>query len=220
MSNKYLALCLAGQLQSWSLTPRICNRSFITTNEYPTKSGIVGLLCAAKGIKKDDTVNIKKLAELKQTILILKSGSILIDFHTIGGGHDPEEAENLLYNSIGAIRKDPIVTNRSYLEDAAFGVIIEGESSVISNIETALRNPKWLLYLGRKSCTPACPILIGVFDNKEDAKKAATVYNGVTYPNPTTIEDVSSIDESNVQIKDYPISFSSVEYTYRYVKRT
>ena len=46
-----LLLRLAGQMQSWGTQSRFSNRD---TDLEPSKSGVIGLLCAAMGIPRDD----------------------------------------------------------------------------------------------------------------------------------------------------------------------
>ena len=48
-SNAYLALLLDAPLQSWGFASRFQRR---TTGLHPTKSGVIGLICAAMGIGK------------------------------------------------------------------------------------------------------------------------------------------------------------------------
>ena len=45
----YLALLLDGPLQSWGFASRFQRR---TTGLHPTKSGVLGLICAAMGLAK------------------------------------------------------------------------------------------------------------------------------------------------------------------------
>src|SRR5437667_11339910 len=98
-NNACLALQLDGPMQSWGFASRFTRR---TTALFPTKSGIVGLLAAAMGVDKfrsDETETIAHLAALRCTVLTLprlQRGEPLPvlrleDFHTIGGGYDPEE---------------------------------------------------------------------------------------------------------------------------------
>ena len=58
----YLALLLDGPLQSWGFASRFQRR---TTGLHPTKSGVVGLICAAMGLAKgspDERVTLPNLA--------------------------------------------------------------------------------------------------------------------------------------------------------------
>ena len=53
-----------------------------------------------------------------------------------------------------------VQTYRHYLLDARFGVLLEGPSLLLEKVAAALRNPKWGVWLGRKCCLPASPLLV------------------------------------------------------------
>jgi CRISPR system Cascade subunit CasD len=77
---------------------------------------------------------------------------VLLDFHTAGGG------------GLGGVpvakggSRRTVVTRRIYLQDAAFLVGLEGERSLLEEINDALRAPQWPLGLGRRSCPPIPPV--------------------------------------------------------------
>ncbi|MCC7230144.1 MAG: hypothetical protein IT203_07100, partial [Fimbriimonadaceae bacterium] len=52
------------------------------------------------------------------------------------------------------------VSPRDYLHDAAFLVALAGQSSLIEECVSALREPVWPLFLGRKGCPPTRPLLL------------------------------------------------------------
>jgi len=62
-----LLLRLMGPMQSWGTQSRFSHRD---TDLEPSKSGVIGLLCAAMGKPRDDLETIEKLAKLKMDILI------------------------------------------------------------------------------------------------------------------------------------------------------
>ena len=57
-----LLLRLAGPMQSWGTQSRFTHRD---TDLEPSKSGVIGLLCAAMGKPRDDLTAIKRLAGLE-----------------------------------------------------------------------------------------------------------------------------------------------------------
>jgi CRISPR system Cascade subunit CasD len=179
MSNKAcLALLLDGPMQSWGFTSRFTRR---TTALHPTKSGVVGLLAAALGIDKhgtDEATRIERLAALECTTVTLpkKSGerelSILrlSDYHTIGGGYEDDEWMKRPRAASGA-KLDTVLSERHYLLDARFGVLLEGAADWLEVIAAKLQNPTWGLWLGRKCCIPATPLLVGVGRDLTEAWK-------------------------------------------------
>ena len=137
MSNKAcLALLLDGPMQSWGSASRFTRR---TTELFPTKSGVMGLLAAALGVDKYSpmrpapspgwqpshcTVVTLRQAPANQRLHILR----LEDFHTIGGGYDPDEDWQCLPRSAdNKTLPNPVVSHRHYLLDARFGVLLEGD---------------------------------------------------------------------------------------------
>ena len=114
--KKYLALLLDAPMQSWGYQSRFDQR---TTLAYPTKSGVVGMLCAAMGIYRFDRERILKLGELSMGVYTLvKQNSYmqrLVDFHTVGGGyHYPEEKQYISSKADGS-KGATVVTRREFL---------------------------------------------------------------------------------------------------------
>ncbi len=164
-------------MQSWGFASRFTRR---TTAMHPTKSGVVGLLAAALGIDKhgaDEALQIARLAELSCTTVTLpkqRGGRELpmlrlSDYHTIGGGYDPKPDRMKMPRKANGSAPDTVLSERHYLLDARFGVLLEGERDWLEEIATKLRNPTWGLWLGRKCCIPASPLLVGVSNDKSAA---------------------------------------------------
>ncbi|SDH01965.1 CRISPR system Cascade subunit CasD [Sinosporangium album] len=137
-----LLMQLAGPLQSWGASSRFARRS---TESAPTKSGVIGLLAAALGRERTD--DIADLAALRFGVRVDQRGTPLRDFHT---AHHFSGGEAMP------------VSERFYLADAVFVAGVEGETDVIDTLHRALRQPRFLPYLGRRSCPPSRPIDLGV----------------------------------------------------------
>jgi CRISPR system Cascade subunit CasD len=140
-----LTLCIDAPMQSWGTTSRFIIRDTATE---PTKSGIVGLLAAALGVARDDTEKIAQLAELRMGVRVDREGIIERDYHTtqnvpttLGGGHRT------------------IVSNRYYLADGVFLIVLEGEPSLLAQLHAAVQHPHWPLFFGRKAYVPTRPLL-------------------------------------------------------------
>lgn len=194
-----LLRCVA-PLQSWDTQSRFGVR---TTGREPSKSGIVGLLCAALGRPRSEPV--ADLAALRMGVRVDKEGSILRDWHTAGKG-------GYLKASGKVERKTLIVSTRYYLADAAFLVGLEGEADLLRRLHTALDHPHWLLFLGRKACPPALPPYL------PDGLREESLLDGLrNYPwlggNPCQYEQLDRVrlvleDEDGPQTRqDQPISF-------------
>ena len=68
-------------------------------------------------------------------------------------------------NALGKPRKidgkpaNTFTSSRCYLCDASFTVFIDTLPEWQQRIISALENPRWCMYLGRKNCVPSRPIL-------------------------------------------------------------
>ncbi|MEU9804180.1 type I-E CRISPR-associated protein Cas5/CasD [Streptomyces sp. NPDC051000] len=128
------------------------------THVRPTRSAVIGLLAAALGRRRG--ADLSDLRGLRFTVRTDRSGTRQVDFQTIGGGLPPVKA---VPSANGDRKKDgtaTIVTRRHYLADAAFTVAVDGDKEVVDAATRALRAPRWPLYLGRRSCPPAGPVLV------------------------------------------------------------
>ncbi|MHA1797634.1 MAG: type I-E CRISPR-associated protein Cas5/CasD [Candidatus Helarchaeota archaeon] len=147
-----LLLRLAGPMQSWGTDSKFQIR---LTDREPSKSGVIGLCCAALGWKRDD--DISDLAKLRMGVRIHKEGFLKIDFQT---------AMNVI-KSTGK-STGTVISTRYYLADADFLVGLSSENlKLLKKIHLALQKPKWQIYLGRKSYVPSWPVFIkdGLFEN-------------------------------------------------------
>ena len=161
---KTLFLRLEGPLQSWGERGRWSVRD---SAPEPTKSGVVGLLGCALGWAADDDLRALSAA-LQMGVRIDEPGVRLSDYHTIGGGYDTPAlltAEGKPKWSSGSPHTE--LSNRDYLADASFLVALQGEPGLIDQLAAALADPVWVVFLGRKSCPPALPVLAGVGDHDD-----------------------------------------------------
>ncbi len=154
MSANTLFLRLEGPLQAWGVQES--KFAVRRTAEAPTKSGIIGMLCAALGISRSDAAKdwLPKLSALQMGVRIDMPGIRWWDYHTVGADMQMRIAEGEDKTKSGAM-----LTRREYICDASFLVALQGEPELIEELITALQKPKWTLYLGRKSCSPSRPIL-------------------------------------------------------------
>ncbi|GAB3910514.1 hypothetical protein GCM10027612_86460 [Microbispora bryophytorum subsp. camponoti] len=135
-----LALCLDAPMQSWGIRSRFTMRE--TTRE-PTKSGIVGLLGAALGIPRDDEKELGRLAGLRMAVRVDREGILERDYHT---------AQNVPTTAGTGHRT--VVSERYYLADALFLVVLEGDEATLTKAAAAVQRPHWPLCFGRKPFVP------------------------------------------------------------------
>lgn len=141
-----LLLRLAAPLQSWGSDSKFETRY---TEKEPTKSGIVGMLAAALGRKRNE--DLSDLNALRFGLRVDQEGVLLRDYQTV---HSQKGKKVSNY-----------VTERYYLSDAAFLVGLEGEQGILEQLSEALQSPVYPLFLGRRSCPPTLPLVLGIREN-------------------------------------------------------
>ncbi|MFI0796874.1 type I-E CRISPR-associated protein Cas5/CasD [Micromonospora rubida] len=154
-----LALRLAGPLQSWGGRGQFNRRD---TLDEPTKSGILGLLAAAQGLRRQDSI--EKLLGLSLGVRTDQPGSLLRDYHTVSD-HRGRPLPSATVNAKGVQRptsppKYTHITQRFYLQDAVFVTAVNGPTDLLRILADALRSPAFPLALGRRSCPPTLPLLL------------------------------------------------------------
>ncbi|WP_019436509.1 type I-E CRISPR-associated protein Cas5/CasD [Streptomyces sp. AA0539] len=164
-----LLLRLAGPLQAWGDRSTFNRRE---TRPTPTKSGVIGLLAAASGRAREDSL--EDLAPLTLGVRVDQPGTLLRDFHTVSdyrGRPLPQagvSAKGIQKPTSPA--KHTHVTTRYYLQDAIFLAAVAGPRDVLLSLQHAVRHPAFPLALGRRSCPPTQPVCLGVRDT--DAETA------------------------------------------------
>jgi CRISPR system Cascade subunit CasD len=225
-SEACLALLLDGPMQSWGHVSRFERR---ITALHPTRSGVIGLIAAALGINKhgpDEAEQIARFASLNVTTVLLphrdRSGAErpirrLEDYHTVTG----------IRRASGKVEKDATAqTYRQYLLDARFGVLLQGAEDLLEEIAVALRNPRWGVFLGRKCCLPASPLLVTVSPSRAKAWREMLRCTGHSGEESEErfdrIIEVSSTDSGADMIEDTPIDVGNplgARHALRWIRR-
>lgn len=202
-----LVLTLAGPLQAWGSSSRFTTRA---TDDAPTKSGIVGLLAAAQGRRRTDPL--EDYVGLRLGVRIDQPGRLLRDFQT-ARSLDGGDTMPLSY--------------RYYREDARYVAVVDGEDSLLDGFVDALRRPAFPLYLGRRSCPPAEPLVPRLVDAtlgvalRDEPWRASDWWRRRHRDEPPMLEyraDVGSTPElptdgTTVQ-RDEPVSFDPAHRQY------
>lgn len=148
-----LLLRLQGPLQSWGITSRFDERE---TQLEPSKSGVLGLVCAALG--RDRQEPIEDLTVLHMGVRVDREGILMRDFQTVGG--DRDNKKKTIFEASGALVNRTILSPRFFLADAVFLAGLEGNIDLLGAIHQALKAPVWPLCLGRKSFVPSYPVYL------------------------------------------------------------
>lgn len=186
MSDPYLLLWLEAPLQAWGHDSRFGRRDSL---DFPTKSGVLGLLCCALGASGEQRewlsrwagLDMQVVAYVRQdkTSLPVPREPLLRDFQMVGSGYDDKDPwASLLIpktregkKAVGGGTK---MTYRYYLQDMAFAVLLQAPAAEAEAMHAALLAPVWDLYLGRKNCVPTEFIGQGVFSTSDEALVAAS----------------------------------------------
>ena len=176
MAESVLLLWLEGPMQSWGTRARWDVRD---TALEPTKSGIIGLVGCAKGLQRGNPELEKLDAELLYGVRIDRAGVVSTDYQTVTGYHRTaaggfKHAGGTASTLDSAMKhgESTVVSPRDYIHDAVFLIALQGESSTLTEIRNRIANPRWPLFLGRKSCPPSGPLIAWLpteYSNAEDA---------------------------------------------------
>lgn len=205
-------------MQSWGTQSRFTNRD---TELEPSKSGVIGLLCAALGKPRDererpDLPSLKELANLKMGVRVDKEGIMKCDYHTA-----------LNVAKAGGGVKDCEPSYRFYLADACFLVGFRGNTSLLQKLYEALQHPVWPLFLGRKSFVPGLPVWLrnGFRQDIDDIEEALKEYPYLcavsqwkTSPEKLRMEMETEYGAGERIKHDQPESFLSRRFNLRHVR--
>lgn len=223
-----LLLKLAAPLQSWGSDSRFAERK---TQHEPTKSGVIGLVAAALGRRREDSID--DLAALRFGVRIDQPGNIERDFqaeHTRDNKR-PWDGRGLRW----PIKDSLPLTYRYYLSDAVFVAALEGDGPFVQTCTEALEHPVFPLFLGRRSCPPSCKVLLGVEEGMSilDALGSVPWQSAAWYQSQYRFHDEETVklevlydkrpadhgEGYDITQRDVPVSYSQVhrQYTWRTV---
>ncbi len=220
-----LLLRLKGPMQSWGTQSQFLVRE---TGLEPSKSGVIGLLCAALGKPRHESPDtawptLRELAALRMAVRVDSPGKMMRDYHTTGG-----RRRNERYGVISADGSalSTVVSQRYYLADAAFLVGLESDSrSLLERLHRALASPVWQLYLGRKAYVPGCPVHLADGLRDESLEDAIRGYPLLVRPkegelvSPRVVMDSLPAEASEVR-HDVPVDFFARKFSVRHVRVT
>ena len=206
IEKAYLALRLVGPMQAWGFESQYNRRN---TGRFPTKSALAGLICAALGVSRGSTKEKEALEAVRSSRLLVVSiprrpgkqeralpPRRILDYHTVQNTVTAEGKP-----------KDTHLTYRQYLNDAGFVAVLSGERRFLSEAAQALDNPKWGIWLGRKACIPAEPVLAGLFDSEQEALDK--LLDGRPLAMFANQCEVERFEDGGDTMPDSPISFDS-----------
>ena len=246
----YLLFRLYGALSSWG---DIAVGDIRPSYRYPSKSAVIGILAAALGVERNTHDKQSELAKLMLSVRIDAMGSPIEDYHTVQTPseqaikHDRTKASWTRLDEIEAIKwrviqsqsnaeAGAIQSRRTYYCDSVYSIALcENENdkinwqtleiSKLQDIVVFLKEPKFVLYLGRKSCPLGLPLEPQVIP----AKNCRVVFQKAKFGFPdelqiilqqaTSIQYYTQEDIENSQMKltrrDQPVNRTTWQFTER-----
>lgn len=177
----YLIFQLQAPLSAWGET---AVGEYRPCANYPSESALIGLLAAALGIDRSDEVQHQTLrAELSFAIGVQSAGRLLRDYQTaqVPGRVSLKNRPHRTRRDELNIPKDElntILSTRDYRQDAACLVAVHAKANPmfsLADLAQAIKQPKFVLYLGRKTCPPSLPLWPQVIE-AENALQALEAY--------------------------------------------
>lgn len=194
-----LLLRFAGPLQAWGADSRFDVRR---TNREPTKSGVIGLIASALGLRRDAPLD--ELNRLRFGVRVDREGVLLRDLHTV------RKDKNTSY-----------MTTRYYLSDAVFLIGLHSDDeALMQRLEHAVRNPAHPLFLGRRSCPPEGRVCLGL--RQMPLEEALKSEPSLMPPKPSKPGEsqrariVLDDPHGTARLNDLPVSFSPYNRQYAY----
>jgi len=160
---EFLVFRLYGPMASWG---DIAVGEQRPTTPHPSKSAVLGLVAAALGLRRHEDEQHQALADgYGYAVRVDAPGLLLRDYHTT---QIPESTARLRHlASRRDETRDPhnlytVLSARDYRCDGLYTVCLwrrRESATALEALAGALRQPRFPLYLGRKSCPLALPLL-------------------------------------------------------------
>ncbi|ART62737.1 type I-E CRISPR-associated protein Cas5/CasD [Kushneria marisflavi] len=136
------------------------------TATYPGRSAILGLIGAALGIKRDNDGGQHCLREGLQVAVKQRSpGLLLRDYHTVQVPSSQSKVTHRTRREELSVPKEAlntILSSRDYRCDGLWSVAVRltvNAAWSLEELKSALERPRFPLYLGRKACPLAAPLV-------------------------------------------------------------
>lgn len=206
-----LLLRLAAPMQSWGVQS---NYSVRDTAKEPSKSGVIGLICAALGRPRNAPLD--DFAKMRMGVRVDREGIIQRDYQI---------AQNVL-SCDGKSQKESLTSSRYYLADFAFLVGLESENlMLLKDIHYSLGSPMWQLYLGRKAFVPSGSIRLDDGLREGETLEQALLSYGWIYLHspekaPKTVRTIIETSTGEQIRPDVPVSFAERRFSSRRIHQS
>jgi CRISPR system Cascade subunit CasD len=167
---QFLVFQLVAPMAAWG---DVAVGQYRGSRDAPGESALLGLLAAALGIRRDDEAAHAALRDgYAFAVGTVDPGSLLRDYHTaqVPSRGDLKGRPHRTRRDELAMPKhalNTILSARDYRQGGAWIVAVQPLAAAPhepGRLERALREPRFTLYLGRRSCPPAAPLAPQVID--------------------------------------------------------
>lgn len=191
------------------------------SDQWPARSAINGLIGGALGIDRSDIDAIQQLqTNFRLGIARQALGETLTDFHTAqtipaAVAKLPSARQHAFAQVKDVKRIMTVLTQREYHQECCFDIAVTSSKAVglssdsalsLATIQTALREPRYVPYFGRKACpldTPMFPVVVSAADVLSAFQQYQTLDAHPNYAKPATDELVAMLDR-HLLPKDHP----------------
>jgi len=195
---QFLLFQLQASLAAWG---DVAVGQYRGSREHPGASALIGVLGAALGVQRvDETAHAALRDGYAFAVGVVSGGQLLRDYHTaqVPGrsdmkGHPHRTRRDEL--SLPRHVLNTILSTRDYRQNGAWAVAVQalpGAPHGLAELAQALREPRFVLYLGRKCCPPGAPLAPQVTD-AESAHAALAAYLAAADP-PATLRSLAWAD--------------------------
>jgi len=201
----FLILKLHGPMQAWG---EHTFEGLRPSANFPTRSGLLGLLGACLGIARNERERLQAFADsvgmavrVDKRQITGKDGATrmlrmvkVTDYHTV---------KDARVDYAGLKSHETIQTWREYLYDAEFTVVIWSRPNSLlglDDLEQAVKHPHFTPYLGRRSC----PISRPLFHSRVHASNELEALKTVM-PSGGTVYSEEKADARMIRMRDVPL---------------
>lgn len=174
----FLIIKLHGPMQAWG---EHTFEGLRPSANFPTRSGVLGLLGACLGIRRNEPDRLQQLADSIGIAVRVDERNIRVvkitDYHTV-------KDARMEYGGLKS--HETIQTWREYLLDAQFSIALcnhPGATITLDDVEGSVKRPYFTPYLGRRSCPLTRPLFEKRLEasNSQEALKTIAPYKGTIY---------------------------------------
>jgi CRISPR system Cascade subunit CasD len=198
--GNFLILKLNGPMQAWG---EHTFEGLRPSANFPTKSGLLGLLGACLGIRRNERDRLQSLADsvgmavrVDRRSVTRKNGQLrplrvvkITDYHTVKDARE---------DYTGLKSHETIQTWREYLYDVEFTVALwtrPNSAIKLDTLEQAVKLPIFTPYLGRRSCPISRPLFHTTLESPDvlSALEQVGPYGGTIYTEDTASDRMKRV---------------------------